>query len=269
MKALFNGESTGEWTQARGLHYGDGVFRTLLGWREKPLDWEAQFEKFAADCKALGLEPPLAADLSRELQELLRGQDRAVIKIMVWRKSTGRGYAPAGSASDRLCLVYPAPLYPSTFWEEGIRAFQCDIRLSAQPALAGIKHLNRLEHVLASRTWPDGMDEGILCDQNGHVVCGTRSNLFWVSHGHVMTPDLHDCGVAGVMRNKINKLCPSLDIPICIGKGSWEALLNSDEAFISNSLIGIWPLRSLALRQWQRGSVTAALQAAIAHPRLD
>ena len=188
---------------------------------------------------------------------------------MVWRKTAGRGYMPAGSGSERLCLVYPAPRYPAASWDSGVRAFKCDIPLSSQLVLAGIKHLNRLEQVLATRAWPDGVEEGIFCDESGHVICGTRSNLFWVSKGQLMTPSLHRCGVAGVMRNKINKLSSLVNMPVHIVDASWDTLLNSDEAFICNSLIGIWPLRSLASRQWEkRGPMTTALQTALAHPRL-
>jgi 4-amino-4-deoxychorismate lyase len=113
------------------------------------------------------------------------------------------------------------------------------------------------------------MDEGLLGDPDGHVICGTRSNLFWVFQGRLFTPALDNCGVAGVMRSKIFEAAASIKIPVSIGKSDWNVLLSSDEAFICNSLIGIWPLRSLATRQWRGcGPITAALQRALAHPRI-
>lgn len=270
MKAILNGSAAQDWVQSRALHYGDGIFRTLLIWQGAPLDWDLQYGKLSADCAALGLEAPAQACLASDIEKLQFDEPCAVLKIMVWRKAGARGYAPTQTASDRLCLAYPAPRYPTSHWDIGIKTFQCDIQLSAQPALAGIKHLNRLEQVLASRAWPADMDEGLLSDREGHVICGTRSNLFWVSQDQLYSPALDTCGVAGIMRSKIYDAATSIKIPVCTSKSDWNVLLSSDEAFICNSLIGIWPLRSLGSQQWGgRGPVTTALQLALAHPRID
>ncbi len=267
-QGLFNGAPLNQPLAAsRGLHYGDGVFRTVLKFDGQLIDFKLQILKLEHDARVLGLEPPAAGLLRQEAESLSAGQSAAVLKILLLRAGAGRGYAPRGIATDRVLLRYPLPQYPARHWHEGIRAFRCGLRLGRQPALAGIKHLNRLEQVLASRDWPDGMDEGILCDERGAAVCGTRSNLFWVGEGILCTPALDGCGVAGMMRDKVLAAAAALGLTVRIETRPWTRLVDADEAFVSNSLIGLWPLRELDQRRWQApGPVTARLAAALRHP---
>jgi len=255
--------------RSRGLHYGDGVFRTLLKYDGQLLDYKLQFLKLSHDAQALGLEPPAAELLLEEAASLDPDQASGVIKILLLRGAAGRGYAPPGGRTDRLLLAYSLPAYPAQHWQQGIQAFRCGLRLGRQPALAGIKHLNRLEQVLASRGWPDGAGEGILCDERGAPVCGTRSNLFWVRDGCLHTPALDGCGVAGMMRDKVLACATALGLAVQVESRPWSKLLDAGEAFVSNSLIGIWPLRSLEQRVWQApGPLTSRLMAVLRHPYL-
>jgi 4-amino-4-deoxychorismate lyase len=252
---------------SRGLHYGDGVFRTVLKFDGQLVDFRLQLQKLEHDARTLGLEPPQADVLRSEAESLSTGMASGVLKIMLLRAGAGRGYAPRGNAVDRLLLLHPLPDYPVAHWSEGIAAFRCGLRLGRQPALAGIKHLNRLEQVLASREWPEGMGEGILCDERGAPVCGTRSNLFWVAQGELHTPALDGCGVAGMMRDKILACAMALGLKVHVETRPWKKLVEADEAFVSNSLIGIWPLRSLEQRQWPGpGPVTTRLTGLLRHP---
>ena len=266
--ALLNGQPANEsLLLSRGLHYGDGIFRTLLRYEGQILDWKLQYLKLSHDAEALGLEPPAADVLLAEAGSLSAGSVSGVIKILLLRGGIGRGYAPLTAPTERLLLGYPLPDYPAQHWRQGIDTFRCALRLGRQPALAGVKHLNRLEQVLASRDWPQGAAEGILCDERGAPVCGTRSNLFWVREGRLHTPALDGCGVAGMMRDKVLAAATALGLPAQVETRPWSKLLDADEAFVCNSLIGIWPLRSLEQRSWQApGSLTARLTALLRHP---
>lgn len=268
MNALLNGAPLEQSLAAsRGLHYGDGVFRTVLRYNAGFVDWRLQLQKLERDASALGLDAPDAALLQQEAEALSAGHDNGVLKIMLLRAGTGRGYAPAGNAADRLLLRYPLPEYPAANWREGIAAFRSPLRLGRQPALAGIKHLNRLEQVLASRDWPEEMAEAILCDERGNPICGSRSNLFWVEQDVLHTPALDGCGVAGVMRDKILASATALGLAVRVETRPWAKLADADEAFVSNSLIGLWPLRRLEQRQWQApGPVAARLAGVLRHP---
>ena len=267
-QAMLNGLPLAEsLLTSRGLHYGDGVFRTLLKYGGQLVDSKLQLLKLAHDAQALGLEPPATELLLEEATSVSAAAASGVVKILLLRGGAGRGYASRTDRADRLLLAYPLPAYPAEHWKQGISAFRCGLRLGRQPALAGIKHLNRLEQVLASRDWPDGAVEGILCDERGAPVCGTRSNLFWVQGGRLHTPALDGCGVAGMMRDKVLACATALGLEVRVESRPWSKLLDADEAFVSNSLIGIWPLRSLEQRVWEApGPLSSRLISVLRHP---
>lgn len=264
----FNGErGAAPSPLSRGLHYGDGVFRTMLLHDGTIVDLERQLAKLATDAGTLDLE--LAPSLRDELAAACAGADSGVVKLLLLRAGAARGYRPAGAAADRLLIRYPLPEFPPRHWLDGIAATRSPVTLGAQRQLAGIKHLNRLEQVLASRDWSVGVDEAILGDEQGRPICGTRSNLFWVTGGALHTPVLDRCGVAGMMRAKLIALAARLGLEVRVVAQDWQALADADEAFVCNSLIGIWPLRALDARQWPApGPLTSDLMRALAHPTL-
>lgn len=250
----------------RGLHYGDGVFRTVLLHGGVVAAAEAQLERLAADAAVLGLDSPSRAFLLAELAAVA-DLDEASIKLMLIRVDSGRGYRPQTHRADLLLLAYPPPQWPVACAVDGIIAMRSPVTMAPQPLLAGIKHLNRLEQVLASRDWPLGVDEAILAGDRGEPVCGTRSNLFWVRDGRLHTPALDRCGVAGVTRGRLLGLAAELGIDCQVGGHSWASLLAADEAFVCNSLNGIWPLRRLEQRDYPTARpLTRRLQMALAHP---
>lgn len=252
---------------SRGLHYGDGVFRTMLLWQGSVVDLDAQLAHLAHDANVLDLALP--ASLETELEAAAREASSGVAKVLLWRAGEGRGYRSTTSDTDRLVIRYALPDWNPANAREGIAAIRSPVVMAAQPRLAGIKHLNRLEQVLASRAWPEGIDEALLGDDRGHPVCGTRSNLFWVRRGVLHTPALERCGVAGRMRARVLGLAAREGIDTRIVSEPWSALHAADEAFISNSLIGLWPLRALDDHRWPApGPVSVHLMRALAHPTL-
>lgn len=253
---------------ARGLHYGDGVFRTILKINNNIKYLEEQLNKLHEDCARLQLAPEMPR-LRRQLLGAGRGRADAVLKLLAMRASQGRGYAPTTDRVDVLAFRWPLPRFPAECWTEGVNAITSEVQLGSQPQLAGIKHLNRLEQVIASRDWPDGVRESILTDGASRPICGTRSNLFWVHAGRLCTPDLSRCGVSGVMRQQILERAAGEGIECRIDGFSQDHLRTAEEAFICNSLIGIWPLRQLDHADWPApGPLTRTLMQWLNHPRL-
>jgi 4-amino-4-deoxychorismate lyase len=140
---------------------------------------------------------------------------------------------------------------------EGIRMRVCVLRLAEQPALAGMKHLNRLEQVLARAEWGDpDIAEGVLCAGDGRVISATMANLFAVIDGQLLTPALDRCGIAGVGRAEVLAACPQARITTL----SLDALRAASEVFLSSSVRGIVPVRSIASWQYVPGAVARRLQ---------
>jgi len=189
----------------RGLQYGDGLFETLPVINGRPLHWQRHMQRLIHGCGRLGIPLPDVTALTIEAQRLCVGRNRAVLKLIVTRGSGGRGYrCPEHPAPTRIFALHSWPDYPENNWREGVRVRLCRIQLGSNPALAGLKHLNRLEHILARAEWDsDDIAEGLLFDRADHVIEGTMSNLFLVTAGQLVTPELSDCGVAGIMRDMI------------------------------------------------------------------
>jgi 4-amino-4-deoxychorismate lyase len=153
------------------------------------------------------------------------------------------------------------PNYPTSCTESGIKTRICQTRLGHNPSLAGIKHLNRLEQVLARQEWDDPVImEGLMLDASGNLVEGTMSNVFVVKDAVLMTPDLQLCGVAGIMRAHVLDMAAEHLIAARVQHLELDALLQADEVFICNSLLGIWPVIGVDEHDFLKGPVTRRLQ---------
>lgn len=260
---LVNGaQSTALNPQDRGLAYGDGVFRTLLLRSGKPVAWLRHYAKIANDCARLALPCPAREILAADLAGIAAEAPDCVVKIIVTRGAGQRGYAPPVPAdTTRIVTASPLPAYPASYREEGIVARVCRLRLAQQPALAGVKHLNRLENVLARGEWDDpAIAEGILLDQAGWVIGGTMSNLFMVQGDSLVTPDLSASGVAGVTRERILALAPRLGLQAEVRVFGLNELLAADEVMVCNSVIGVWRVRQMGTRHWSGARLATALR---------
>lgn len=226
----------------RGLCYGDGVFRTLRAMSGQPRLWHWQWRRLAHDCTALALPLPDPDALREDIARACDGMDDATVRITVTRGQGARGYSPASAPGSTLIVQASAYLAaPDGCFREGIVARLCDLRLAIQPRLAGVKHLNRLENVLARAEWNDpAIREGILRDSDGRVIEGTMSNLLVSRDGVLLTPGLDGAGVSGAVR-----ACLMDRLPVTATELRLEDLLAADEIACVNSLIGVWPLARL------------------------
>lgn len=242
----------------RGLAYGDGVFRTLLWKRGKPRWWPQQYRKLDSDCGALAIVCPAEAVLAEELARAVVEAGDCVVKIMITRGSGARGYAlPQKTSPTRIVMTAPLPEYPEEYARSGIKVHLCRTRLSSQPRLAGVKHLNRLENVLARAEWSDPkVPEGLMLDEQDHIVGGTMTNLFIVEDGRLVTPALSRCGVAGVTRERVMESAGKVGM-VCRKEPVTQArLLDAQEALLINSVIGAWQIKACAGRNWEPGTWT-------------
>ena len=252
----------------RGLAFGDGLFETmrLHGARVPLLERHLQRLQHGALRLRIALEiDELRAEISRFLSS--SGTDEGILKLIVTRGDGGRGYrVDAGNESRRILMQRPLARHPAQWWSEGVSIRHCDTRLGSNPALAGMKHLNRLEQVLARLEWDDAqIAEGLMCDQKGRIVEGVSTNLFLVSGGRLLTPVIDNCGVAGVMRGFIlDVVAPELALHTEQVHCERALLGAAQEVFLCNAVIGVWPVRQLGAKRWPLGPVTRRVQAHVA-----
>lgn len=250
--------------QDRGLHYGDGVFETIAVYQDELLCWDKHYERLKLGCQRLDIPCPDQQLLLDESRQLLADK-KAVIKIIITRGAGGRGYNPHGEFSpNRIVADYPWPDYPDKLTIDGIKARTCSQRLSDNPELAGIKHLNRLEQVLARNEWNDTeIYEGLMMDQEGNIIEGTMSNIFIINGKELVTPDLYRCGIHGIIRQCIIDLAPGLEMNIEIRNVKADELSAADEIFLCNSTFGIWPVCELDGKQISTGTHTQKIKQAL------
>jgi 4-amino-4-deoxychorismate lyase len=242
----------------RGLSYGDGLFETIrLVGAHAPL-WSRHMQRLLTGCERLRMAAPDPQQLWQEALHASKDLPNAVLRITLTRGIGERGYAPpvAGNTT-RIVAAFPLPAMPVSIYQEGIRTRLCTTTLADQPLLAGIKHLNRLEQVLARAEWNDpNVAEGLVCDRHGQVISATAANLFAVIDGVTVTPAVDRCGVAGVARAAMLDALPACrvrDLPLA-------ECLRASELFLSSSIRGILPVQAVSDTVYAPGPVTRAMQ---------
>jgi len=246
----------------RGLQYGDGLFETIEVIEGAPVFFQVHLQRLAEGCSRLKIPFPDINLLIHEVELVCRNAPHAVVKIILTRGPGGRGYSqPVSIQPTRIISLYPFPDYPANFAQDGVAAIFCVTRLGINPALAGIKHLNRLEQVMARSEWSGPkFQEGIMLDVNGNVVEGTMTNLFYIKDSLVHTAPIISSGVAGVMRGIVLKSLSDLGLPLIEREYGKEELLCADECFFCNSVIGIWPILRIEDVTFTKGAFTTLLQ---------
>jgi 4-amino-4-deoxychorismate lyase len=251
----------------RGLHYGDGLFETIACTSGHARLLDLHLARLREGAQRLRIAVPDLKELAGEITTLGAPAPRAVIKLLLTRGSAlARGYAVTGAeTASRVLLRYPWPAEDPQLGAAGVRVRTASTCLGENPALAGLKHCNRLEQVLARGEWQDpGIADSLMYTSGGTLVSGTMTNVFMVRNGKLQTPRLDRCGVAGVMRHAV------LQVAAATGVAAQECTLgasdleNAEEIFLTNALIGIHPVREVDGTPRSPGPVTRALQEGLA-----
>lgn len=264
-KCWVNGEPTQNLSvMDSGLRYGDGLCETMAVRQGKILLETYHLECLRKGCKQLGITAPAVPALKRELEEAVRGQSQAVLNFILTRGCAGPdGRVAPGIQTTRIVSLEPWPEYPGQWAETGIHMRICDTHVSRNRRLAGLKHLNRLDQVLARLEWTeaDKLQEGLMLDEEGSVIGGTMSNVFaWLSHGVLATPALRLAGVEGVMRRYLLEQAGRNNIQTRIASLSLTELMGAVEVFVCNSVIGVWPVAAVGAWKYRIGPMTRQAQ---------
>ena len=255
----------------RGLHFGDGVFETIACRRGRPRFLALHLDRLIQGCERLSITLGPVETIRTEVEQLAVRTDAAIVKLIVTRgEALARGYAPAGGErATRVTLRYSWPHEIAGSWHAGVRAGIASLQLGENAALAGLKHLNRIELVLAQAERDRRqVRELLLFSSSGQLVSGTMSNIFVVRDGKLETPRLHRCGVAGVMRRVVLREARRAAIGIEERDIAAQDLEEAQEMFLTNARIGIWPVNALEARELPVGPITQQLQTLI-EPMLE
>lgn len=251
----------------RGFAYGDGVFRTLKMVNSQPQHWPQHYQKLVADCAAISIVCPSAELLMSDLIQLFKPDEVAVAKIIITRGEGERGYAPpAVTMPTRVVIKSPMPQYAQANYTNGVELYLCETRLNAQPKLAGIKHLNRLENVLARMEWQnEAIFDGLMLDAQANAIECTMSNIFVRFGDTLITPDLSECGVAGITRQQIISHAAPLNMQIKVAQLPLAQLLKAEEVIVCNSLYGAFQVNKIGANACKPGNLAKRIRELLAH----
>jgi len=267
---LVNGQRTGLDPTDRGLAYGDGLFETMAAYdgEIRWLDWH--LERLEEGCRRLAMPTPERSTIVDEVVSNCPTDGRAVMKLIVTRGLGARGYRPPQTPQlTRVLSVSAWPDYPDAYYHTGIRMQTCALRLAESPLLAGIKHLCRLEQVLAHLELdPKHVQQGLLLDTSGRVIGGTSSNVFIVDGQELITPAITHAGIKGVMRRVVLAAAAEIGVRATERELHLADVLAADELFVTNAVFGIWPVRALDEQNFALGPVTMRLKRHIGGDRV-
>lgn len=237
----------------RSVHYGDGIFETILCNKNRLYYWDKHYRRLKLSAEKLNLSCPEEQLLLNDITQLLKGaenigSDAYAIKIILTRGAGQRGYKYTKDLnSNRIVSLSAIDSDYSSLMSNDLLSgelFLCEQQASINENLAGIKHLNRLENVLARNEWNDdaigkNIIDGVMVNANQHVIEGTMSNIFAIKDQQLLTPCLILSGVNGIMRNVVMGLASENNITVTNVNLTLNELLSMDEVFICNSLIGM------------------------------
>jgi 4-amino-4-deoxychorismate lyase len=233
----------------RGLVYGDGLFETLRYQSGRYHLLQAHIGRLQRGCEVLQIAFPRTriADQLRATADYLAvsGCDSATVRLVLTRgnavdRSEGRGYGGEHGQPNLVMSVFAA----AGAWREALPALAirtCEHQLAIQPRLAGIKHCNRLDQVLAARELRGhGYSEGLLYDLQGYLVSAVAANVFLLLDGVLVTPELSHCGVAGTVREALlDTVAPRCGLQVTEQRLVAADLERASEVFLTSSLQGV------------------------------
>ena len=253
----------------RAIHYGDGLFETILCSENKLLYWSQHYLRLQRSAQRLKLRCPDEDVLLGDIRSLLKlnetpGSKVCSIKIIITRGSSDRGYViPKKTNEKRIVLMSAlAADYSSLLSGELLSGelYICKNQVSINESLAGLKHLNRLENVLARNEWNDTANnqfiDGLMLNARQQVIEGSMSNVFAIKENNLYTPDLSQSGVNGIMRDMIIAAAGRNNIQLSIRNLTLEDLYEMEEIFISNSLMGIRSVNKIEASLYQQQTLT-------------
>lgn len=239
-----------------GFGLGDGVWEGIRLHRGSLLFLAAHLERLYDGARAIRIDIGLTpAALTAEIVRLLRANamtDGAHLRLMVTRgrkRTINQDPRHAlGPASIVITAEYKRPaarapgdglaLRTSSIRTSGPDTF--DMRLNSHSRLNLIRAL--LEVI------DDGADEAVMLDPHGHVASCNATNLFWVTAGTVFTSGDLYC-FNGITRRTVIAACAAADIPLRQGAFPIDDLRAADEVFVTGTMGGVTPVRSIDGRQ--------------------
>lgn len=252
--------------------YGDGVFETMLAVENAIHHWNYHWARLKSSCERLEMTVPDEEQLIQQIQTALTVQNNhfSVVKMIISRGEGLRGYRSHIEQPAQIQFQISPYHFNDTIYQ-GVNVRLCQTRVACQPLLAGIKHCNRLEYIMARREPQDSeFYEGLLFDTANRLVEGVISNVFLIRGKRIRTPDLSQAGVAGTMRAYLLASLEDWGYDVSVESLELADIEVADGIFLSNATNGIVPvLRVAGLTKTFDKQAVDVIRQRVEHPCYD
>jgi para-aminobenzoate synthetase component 1 len=234
-----------------GILKSKGVFETMLYSQKNIFLYEEHMKRLKAGLKALAIYYSVDSKFIFDIIQVLakrNGLSVARVRVSIWREKNNIRSA---------IVVLPMPVQKPAY-----RAWISPLRRNH----SALSHLKTLDYFVCRRSLNaariKGYDEALLFNNKRELVEGAHTNIYFVKKGVMFTPALEAGCLEGVTRGCVLKLLKNMRIPVRDKAIHLRSLLTADEAFLTNSLIGIVPLIQVNQTQIGKGqseAITARL----------
>ena len=251
----------------RGFSYGDGFFETMLwdylGGAARPnlkvQFWERHYNRIKNGCNLMEIKLPNLTDLLKQREKILQRSfnqslSEGILKLIITRGIGGRGYKFENNMKPTIAfLSFPKPQRSPSIYKSGVKTIFCKNKLYSHNRLSGLKHMNRLDSVLARSEWEDEFFEGIILDEKDNLVEGTMTNIFFIKDDTLITPPIEKTGISGILRQVVIEKAKTFFKKIVISKINIKTLSSFNQMFLTNSVIKVVPVNSLGRNKFVIG----------------
>ncbi len=253
----------------RGLSFGDGVFRTFLVSNGCPLNWDMQYEKLKVDADILKIKVPSKRNLLHDIKKLFSDDKTYICKVIITRGTSNQGYQyNKNIKSTRILLKINYKKINPKFYLSGVKLKVCDTRVTQHDFYGGVKHLNRMDNILAKAELNTSYFDGVMLDINGYVNECVSSNIFARYGKVILTPKQNNAGVSGVCKQIIIKNIKLLGFEFKHQNIKLAKLKKADEIIITNSIFGALFVNQIEEKKWKNNLFTSLIRDFIIKPEV-
>lgn len=234
----------------RGFLFADSIYDAICVYKNHFVSLEQHLKRLQESVQAIDLSLPIPVDqLKAVFIELVERNAFQENELTIYLQITRgvqipRAYLVAENIKPTLLITCsPTRAKSKTELMQGLSAITLADKRRQD---CYIKSTSLLPSVIAAnQAKKAGFDEALLV-YNNNVLESTSGNLFIVNAaGEIITPPLQPHILAGVTRDIVLKLAQENGFSVREANISMEYLLNASEVWITGSIKGICPIRSV------------------------
>lgn len=227
-----------------GLFYGYGLFETIKIIESNPVFINEHYQRIKKSSAFLELK------INMTLAEFIK-KSRELIKINKIQEGALKLLFFKGVKQNHILISTDLRIYEPGKYKYGLSIKFSERIKNERSLLTGHKTLNYLENILERTTAvKEGYDDALFLNSKGNITETTVANIFFINKNKIYTPSLDSGILPGIIRTKILQIAKQENISLKEGHFSQTKLMNAEAVFLSNSLMGVMPVKSISNKKF-------------------